>query len=291
MPQLAAFLPQPAQACNVHLIRELAVPEFEEYRAAKAEFMKLRQRLNLLVILEQNFSALDKYIEQLRMTDERGTLVSCDLNRHFMNYLSSAYALRQHLETWFKRDLGRESLERFRKFLALMEEKCFAYAFFQDFRNYVQHCGFPVFKTERSMKGQERLLALTYPKAALLHDYANWEKARLTERTEHAFDLVVLVRTHQKVVHSEFPVAILAEYGKNFDKLEACFLKLQAEAGKVQAGAGATIVVSLDGDPTRGGQITFDNIPQNPLAELGLSRKVTSQLRQPNSATATRNKQ
>ena len=96
------------------------------------------------------------------------------------------FARREHLKTALRRDFGRssEEMSRFRTFLNLLEQKCFAYAFFQDFRNYVQHCGFPVGEMSLVTEGTTRSLELAYSKSALLAEYKKWEKSGLAQRQE-----------------------------------------------------------------------------------------------------------
>jgi len=135
----------------LHFIRELAPDEIADYKKCKTKFLVLRQRFSLLFILDQNFAALESCAEKLRTSETSDAVALSEINRHFMNYLFSAYALREHLETAIARDFGRESVSvsKLDRFFQLMEQKCFAYAFFQDFRNYVQHCGLPVVDMKR----------------------------------------------------------------------------------------------------------------------------------------------
>lgn len=275
MPHLAAVFTKPDRSYNVHLIREFTPEQIAEFEAVLAEFTTLRQRFSLLSILELNFSALDSFINEVKSSsrlDKRR--VWLEANRHFMNYLSSGYALREHLKTSLKRDFGRESeqLSRFLKFIDLLEKRCFEYAFFQDFRNFVQHCGFPVGKMNVTHDKDGRVLTLKYPKAVLLKDYSRWGTSNLRERKEAEFDLIALVRGHHRVVTQEFSVVIEAEYGKTLDQIESYFLGLHREAKSVQESAEAKMVLSLAPDPSQG-TVELQDIPKNPLAELGLSRK------------------
>ena len=147
MAYLTAVFTTPDKSCNVHCIRELTADQLAEHERILAEFIRLRQRFSLLHILELNFAALMSFVDELQAAPNLNTNRALfEANRHFMNYLSAAYALWHHLQTSLNRDFGRKSEQalRFKKFIQLLEAKCFEYAFFQDFRNFAQHCGFPV---------------------------------------------------------------------------------------------------------------------------------------------------
>jgi RecA/RadA recombinase len=50
-------------------IRELTPNEYSEFHSIHTKFNVLRQRLSLLHILEQNFSTLDGFINQLQTSE------------------------------------------------------------------------------------------------------------------------------------------------------------------------------------------------------------------------------
>jgi hypothetical protein len=174
------------------------------------------------------------------------TRVLTEMNRHFMNYLSSGYSLRQHLDKLLKRDFGRKSEQaaKFPHLLNLLETNNFAYAFFQDFRNYVQHCGFPIGGMKLVQEKNGSALSLTHSKAALLKEYHEWKKSALPNRPEEEFDLIALVKIHHQIVIKEFRAVILAEYGKSLDIIQNYFLKLHNEAKAVKGDAEARIIIS-----------------------------------------------
>ena len=275
MAHLTAVFIKPDNSFNMHCIRELTSEQSAELEDFLAEFIKLRQRFTLLHVLDENHEALNSFISQLRAAgryDANNTL--SEANRHLMNYLSAAYSLRQHLGTALKRDFGRKSEQcsKYQTFLHLLEQKCFDYAFIQDFRNFVQHCGFPVGHLQLTREQTGNVVTINYAKADLLNEYDKWEKSDLRNRPETEFDLLLITQRHHRVVLNEFPVVIHASYGTNLDRIESFFLCLQAEARKIDQNAVAKLVTELPANPEQG-RITFRDIPQNPLAELGLSRK------------------
>jgi len=271
---IAAVFLGPDRSYNVQCIRELTAAQLAEHEEHHSDFLRLRQKLTLLHVLEENYSALNSFIRELQASSRvDANRALSETNRHFMNYLSAAYALREHLTTALTRDFGHgsEEVSKFRSFVELLEQKCFAYAFFQDFRNYVQHCGFPVGEMSLATEGTTRTLEITYSKSALLAEYKKWDKSGLSQRLDVSFDLVALAREHHGVVTKEFNVAILAEYGKNIHRMDAYFRGLHQEAAKINPASHARIVVSVKGVPSKR-RVTFQDIPLDPLRELGLSR-------------------
>ncbi|MGA2866275.1 MAG: hypothetical protein ABSF95_17515 [Verrucomicrobiota bacterium] len=275
MAYLTAVFTASDKSYNVHCIREFTPEQFADHERVLADFVRLRQRFSLLHIVELNFAALMSFIHELESSqnpDKNRALVQA--NRHFMNYLSSSYALWQHLRTSLIRDFGRRSEQvlRFMKYIQLLEDNRFEYAFCQDFRNFVQHCGFPVGGMNLRHDRAGRVATVKYSKAALLTEYNGWEKSHLRGRPETDFDLLAIIKQHNRMVIQGFSVVIQAVYASNLDRIESYFLSLHKEAKRVHENAVAKVVLALPSSPEEG-TITFEDIPANPLAELGLSRK------------------
>ncbi len=278
MPHLAAIFNKRDKSSNVHLIRELPTPEFAEFERCWKEFQRLRERYSLLHILDKNFMQLDSFAKSLeggKPINAGGILT--ELNNHFMNYLSTAYALRQHLEASIKRDFGRDSVHpaKFQQFIELLETASFEYAFLQDFRNFVQHCGFPVGSARLMYQQSGRVLTVTYSKASLLESYKGWKKCNLQNRPETELDLLAVVGRAHCVTRQEFSGLIYAVYGTNLNRIDSCFVGFHKEAADVNPNSVAKIILSMSGDSS-GGQLQLQDIPRNAFKELGLSRAKTA---------------
>jgi hypothetical protein len=278
MAHLAAIFKKRDKSSNVHVIRELPASEFAGFEKCWADFQRLRERYTLLHILDKNFMQLDSFTQSLeggKQINAGGVLA--ELNNHFMNYLSSGYSLRQHLETFIKRDFGRDSVHpaKFQQFLELLEKASFEYVFLQDFRNFVQHCGFPVGSARLTHEERGRTLAVTYSKASLLESYKGWKKCNLQNRPESELDLLAIVGKAHRVTRQEFSGLIYAVYGTNLNRIDSCFVSFQKEAADVNPNAVARIISSMSGDSSDG-QLQLQDIPRNAFSELGLSRAKTS---------------
>lgn len=278
MYRLAARFSPDEENVNIHLIRDLTDSEIEEYLSRKENHIKLRQRLSLLYINERNFADLEAYRNSPAVSINMDILPLFELNRLFMNYLSSAYALREHLKTHIRRDFGRGSQNdaNYNRFLEALEAAHMPYAFYQDFRNFVQHCGFPIGNATRVENSEGISLHLTYEREKLLNDYNRWEKSGLQNWNEEKVDLAEITTSHHAIVRSEFLHVILAEYGGEVDLNESYFERLHEEARTINDSAVAVVVTEGNSLPKRG-TVKFEQVPVNSLRELGLVRRGSKQ--------------
>jgi hypothetical protein len=69
-----------------------------------------------------------------------------NLNRIFLNYLTSFRTLLDHIETIIKRKYGKESVQatKLKNLTSHLYDTYFAYRFIYKLRNYAQHCGLPI---------------------------------------------------------------------------------------------------------------------------------------------------
>lgn len=269
-PFLAANTREPGRH-NLRKLRDFDSDQLDSYNRSKAEYQRLRERLSLLQVVAGNYQQILTFmctIPRIGSADY-GPLI--EINRLLMNYMSSAYALREHLETATKRDFGRASKQvgDLNAFLMRLEQSSFPYAFFQDFRNYVQHCGFPVggFTAHKNMVRAE--VHITYDPQKLLSQYKDWGKSKLGEYTEPVIDITTLVQDHHSIVIAEFPAAILGLYGSRILEIDSYFRALHAEAYQHDATAIAVLVKHFQKNEA-GMSFTLDHIPRDPIGELGV---------------------
>ena len=278
MPHLAAAFDRkepihPRPVHHVRRIRDISGPVYDEFKRLENEFQRLRRRFSLLFILEENYRALDAYIRMMADKDRKEVPQLHQVLRHLMNYIFTAYALREHLETALKRDFGRRSVavQKWEQLLSLLETRQFPYAFFQDFRNFVQHCGFPAGNVVVTDDVQQAWVRITYSKKQLLGDYNDWEKSHLAKWPQDELDIVAMAAAHHKVITEEFPIVIVANYGGNLPAMQECFKGFHAEARKVDSSAVAVIIESEHNEAES--KHLLQPIPKDALGELGLSQQ------------------
>lgn len=135
-------------------IKKLNDAEYEEYDRAIECLAYFSSELQLFTIVNLNYkdykNVLNQYFEDF--TNLPSTHISqmehinLNINRHIMNFLSSASIYLAHHETNLKKRNGKNS-----KKVKLFEETCsnaydnhFSYRFIYKLRNYTQHFGVPV---------------------------------------------------------------------------------------------------------------------------------------------------
>ena len=272
MYQLAAQYITENQNVNFHRIRDLSASGIDEYLSRKKGHLLLRERLSLLFVHNKNFDELQQFRKQSSYSHSRSYSILVEFNRLFMNYLSSAYSLREHLKTGITRDFGRKS-EHFLNYndiLGKIEEQYPTYAFYQDFRNFVQHCGFPVGKANSKEDIYGTRLDLTYSRRKLLEDYNRWDKSSLDSWACDIIDLTEITQDHQEIILREFPVIILEIYGNEVDATEFYYRSLHDEAKAVDKDAKA-VIITKSNRTEKGGEVTFEQVPTDSLGELGLN--------------------
>lgn len=110
-----------------------------------------------------------------------------NVNRLFLNYLSSIKTFIDHIETHINRKFGEKSKEfiDFKKVLSLFYDNSFAYRFFYELRNYSQHCGLPIdnvkYTTEYDRENNriKGVLQVKFNRIKLLSNYKKWKKVKI----------------------------------------------------------------------------------------------------------------
>ncbi len=270
-PYLGAVFPCSPTQSSLACVRELTASEADECTAMISDYMGVREKYSLLHVLEFNYGRLQAFVTSLKTFGAHRQVI--EANSHFMNYLSAGYAAREHLKTAIGTDFGNDSdaAKKFRALLRAMEEQFFDYAFLQDFRNFVQHCGFPIGRVRLKIEKGETQLAIFYPKDVLLKKYSNWSKCNLSKRPEKEFDLLRIVTRAHFFALNEISTAIYATYGQNLPKLDLYFRGLQSQAKTIHPSAQAKLVLSHP-SLLAGGILEAQDVPLDVYGELGLRR-------------------
>ena len=249
-------------------------PEFKEFESLYADFRTLSDRQSLVHILDKSFRELNEFVESLEKSDNgHSPHTVMLLNKHFMDYLSAGYALREHLETSLKRDFGRtsEHAVRFPQVLWYLEKTCFEYAFLQDLRNFAQHCAFPVGNLQLTRSHSGGALSVSYSRQELVQAYKGWKKSGLESRPESEIDLLAAVRTAHRAAIQKFSGVVCLAYGKNLAGMDHRFSQYHKEAADINPNSVARIVLSVTGNPANG-EVKLQDVPRDVYRLLGLKR-------------------
>jgi hypothetical protein len=94
-----------------------------------------------------------------------------EFDRVLLNLLSSGRAITDHFTRYFDAQFGNtEHSDKLKKFLAMLREKSWAFAFVEDVRDYIQHQGLPIADYNRSYSSMSVRLELTIDAAKLSSD-------------------------------------------------------------------------------------------------------------------------
>lgn len=136
---------------------------------------------NLQSILSFHKSLPDKYKQIDRgFAGEFMEMSIQEMNRLFLNYLSSFRTVIDHLNTRYSHleHQGTSFFEDFKKITSSCYDTNFYYRFFYKLRNYVQHCGLPISYMNASEQPVNGLLTVTismgFNREALLDNYDGW---------------------------------------------------------------------------------------------------------------------
>ena len=108
-----------------------------------------------------------------------------NLNRIFLNYLTSFKTLLDHIETTIKRKYGKSTkeVEIFKDATAYLFDNFFAYRFIYKLRNYAQHCGLPIdeFSISAKMVSENKFTPeylIDFNCINLLKKFTEWGKVK-----------------------------------------------------------------------------------------------------------------
>jgi len=186
--------------------RDLTPAELKQHRKLSPFVIEARERLSLFRILDRNYSEWRSYLDRLlSSTFKEDVDVSEELNRLLLNYLTFAYTIQEHFlvsfRQRFKKDLT--TLKKYDSFIDRLCKACWPFAFFLDFRGYVQHVGLGISRSNRTASDTAvRIEVIACPKS-LLADSRQWKRSGLTADHED-IDLVAALK--------EFHVQMLQSY-------------------------------------------------------------------------------
>ena len=125
---------------EVEKIRELSESEYNEYNRHWENLQEVKSDFDLLLLLKYNYQAFFDNIQAYLKHVENENLMhfevedkfKLEVNRHFLNFLSSFKTFLDHSETSLKRRFGKESdeVKRFKQACSEAFDSHFEYRFF-----------------------------------------------------------------------------------------------------------------------------------------------------------------
>jgi hypothetical protein len=174
---------------SINVLRSLNDVEVQEIRDLNKEVFDFNRHFKLVEYVLHNFSSfkgcIENHLKSFAM--EPSALGRYDLdafgheiNVTLLNMMMSARTFLDHMETFVKREYGKESIEvkLFKSLTAKEFDNTFSYKFMYKLRNYVQHCGMPPLSYSKTKILDEESpfaeLTLVFDRDALLSEYDSW---------------------------------------------------------------------------------------------------------------------
>jgi hypothetical protein len=190
---------------HFHCVRDLNKEEIANYEKYTPIIAEAGNRFKLFRILGHNFNEWIAYINSLlnsqSRSDENDWL---QLDRLLLNYLTCAYTIQEHFKVSFRRRFRKKptKLKEYRDFVDRLCQASWAFAFFLDFRGYIQHCELGIGQFHRHVSLTSVELNITHEATELLADSKEWRRCKLTAK-KGKLDLVELLNEfHHHMQHS-----------------------------------------------------------------------------------------
>jgi hypothetical protein len=174
---------------SINAIRVLNNEEVQQLNEFNKTIFEFNRHFKLIEYVLHNFSCLNSVIENSiqHLSEDTATISRYDLdvfgheiNINLLNLMMAARTFLDHMETFIKREFGKES-EEIHIFDSLKSEEFdtkFSYKFMYKLRNYVQHCGMPPLSYSKTKKFDVEqpfaTLTLEFDRDALLASFDGW---------------------------------------------------------------------------------------------------------------------
>jgi hypothetical protein len=262
---------------NFHFVRDLSNHEVEQHQAFTSIISEARSRLKLFRILHHNYSEWQNYIEKLlnpAYKDDHDALEHLD--RLLLNYLTCAYTIREHFKVSFTQRFRSTPSKQaeYEKFIKEICSHSFPFAFFLDFRGYVQHVGLGVGNYHRQIDVSFVRVSVTQNAEDLLAGSRLWTLSRLNKshgeidliKTLQEFHVRMLEHYAPFVARVFFPdllpaAKFYAGLTKEVKTVNSNFQMIFTEKVEAPVAEGDTLKLTLN----------LTQVPNSLFAELGIS--------------------
>jgi hypothetical protein len=261
---------------HYHRVRNLTEDEVQKHQQFKKIVNEVSNRLKLFRFLETNYLEWSAYLKALLSPDHRNVEDEKDgLDRLLLNYLTCAYTIREHFKVSYRQRYRGDAakLKEYEDFRAAVCKQHFGFAFFLDFRGFVQHKALPVGHFSKQVNLSSVKIEVTQDAVSLLRESREWEMCGLTAN-HGILDLPSLLQDFHLVMmksYAEFVVRTM------FPELLPAAEFYSALTEEVKAVNPDFRMVFLEGPlkPERDGSIMRMNlqivlVPNDVLAELGI---------------------
>ena len=260
-------------------IRDLKPGELKKNARYKKIFIEAQNRLVLFSMLRVNYEELQNYLKSL-LSPQLGDTheEKLNLDRLLLNYLTCAYTIREHFNVSFQRRFRKDAKKQkeFSDFKDRLYKQSWGFAFFTDYRNYVQHCGLGIGLYRRTVSKTSVILKIQCDARVLLKDTSVWKASKLDAK-KGKIDLIDLLQEYHHHMFGSYGVYVTKACFPELDEVAAFYGELTREVkatvpnGRMVFGGIAT--TRPDGSNAKIQLKNILGVPNDVYAELGLIRR------------------
>ena len=254
---------------SIHKVRDLTPQETQDHLEHTRVAAEAVEHFSLFKILVRNFTEWSDYLRSLFHPGSLQADEKLELNRLLLNYLTCAKAVIDHFEIAYSEQFPETDQKgEFRKYLQRVREKNWASAFFQDFRNFVQHRGLPVGNFSRKFSETSITLHVQVDAASLVRDYDRWKYSQLTA-TNGSLDLVDLLRDYHQCTMQNVASFLARAFFPSLIPAHNFYAKMAAEVAKAAPAGYRMLLMDVISESNENLNLTWIEAPSNLFAMLG----------------------
>jgi len=265
---------------TLHAVRNLTEAELEESNKYTPIYSEAKRRLQLFRVLALNYQEWLDYLKLLlRPETTDHDEIELRLNQRLFNFLTNAYTIHEHFETSYRRRFRKDAkkLEAHKKHESNLESTYWSYAFFSDFRNYVQHCDMPVGSFSRHVAPNRVEVQVIQDAARLVKDDPRgWKRSRLNIGAG-SLNLVDLLSEYYIILVQEYGSFVATTFFPELFQASEFYTQLTKEAVSTRPGFRMVFVDTPQIRKTNPGRLDTDLnitiVPNDVFAELGIRRR------------------
>jgi hypothetical protein len=262
--KLAGTIGNGAAAPDLQDFRDLSADELKQHALYKPVVAEAKNRLTLFRVLDENHREWAEYLTSLLHPGEvNDDAVVLELERLLLNYLACANHIRLHFEGSFQQRFRTDGAEqkKYKMLLEQLTQTAWVFAFFLDFRNYLQHQGLGLGFYKRKLTPTSVSLELTLNPVELLNTTKDWPRSKLTP-AKGILELPGLLRDFHTQMMQKYSGVVVATLFADLPPAAEFYKKLAAE---VRAKDPRLTMAFRDGETK------VVNVPNDLMAELGLN--------------------
>jgi len=260
---------------RLHFVRDLTEQEKEMHRKSLPTWTDARNKFHLFKLLGLNYSEWIAYINILLTPTMREEDIVVKLDRLLLNYLSCAYTIQEHFKGSIRRRFKNNTAkkEEYDTFIDELCKKSWEYAFFLDFRGYVQHCGLGIGKFNRQANLTSVTVSIGQDAKELLENSKEWKRCELTGK-EGVLDLVKMLNEYHHRMTEQYGRFVAKLFYPELVQIANFYSDLTREVQQINLGFRMVFIendpkINTEGDKqTMNLELSF--VPNDLFAELGI---------------------